>query len=56
MDRKLNSGLSSGVNGKLKLENYELLNKLNEQAAVIKAKSHNLFTKDDIEKLQKAVV
>ena len=29
MGRKINSGLSSGVHGQLSLENFELLNKLN---------------------------
>ena len=31
MGRKINSGLSSGVHGQISFENFELLNKLNEQ-------------------------
>lgn len=33
MGRKINSGLCSGIRGQLALENYELLNRLNEQAS-----------------------
>lgn len=35
MGRKLNSGLSIGVHGQLRFENFELLNKLNKQKQII---------------------
>lgn len=34
MGRKINSGLSIGVHGQLSFENFELINKLNDQASV----------------------
>jgi hypothetical protein len=49
MGRKINSGLSSGVHGQLSFENFELLNKLNEQAScgeVVVPNFNNQFLKN----------
>lgn len=56
MGRKINSGLSIGVHGQLSFENFELMNKLNEQKQDNYPKHQTLVTEEDIMKLQNAGV